>query len=59
MLNSTGRAVETISGSPINGPWDMTSVTDGQGRLYVADTQGNRIAAVPHALTRQTPRGLR
>ncbi len=28
-----------------------------EGTLYVADTQGNRIAAVPGALYRQTPVG--
>jgi hypothetical protein len=28
-----------------------------EGTLYVADTQGNRIAAVPNALFRQTPLG--
>jgi hypothetical protein len=129
VLDSTGHVVETISGPPINGPWDMTSVADGhdatlfvtnvlngtvasgetpvdegtvvrirlrirdnhpprvkamdviadgfpertdpaalvigptgvalgeEGVLYVADTQGNRIAAVPGALYRQTPLG--
>jgi len=129
VLDSTGHAVETISGAPINGPWDMTSVSQGQnatlfvtnvlngtvksgetpidegtvvrihvhirnnqppkigtptvianefpertdpaalvvgptgvalgqgGTLYVADTQGNRIAAIPNALGRQTPLG--
>ncbi|MFI5003606.1 MAG: hypothetical protein ACHQE6_01210 [Solirubrobacterales bacterium] len=139
VLDSTGHVVQTISGPPINGPWDMTSVdqgdgatlfvtnvlngtvasgetpTDGgtvvrirvhvgehsgdhfgdharhglrvtsietiasgfpertdpaalvigptgvglgeEGTLYVADTQGNRIAAVPGALYRQTPLG--
>ncbi len=126
MLDSSGHVVKTISGPPINGPWDMTSVSQGQsstvfvtnvlngtvasgetpvdkgtvvrirlkggahhppavtatdviaggfpertdpaalvvgptgvglgqeGVLYVADTQGNRIAAVPGALGRQT-----
>jgi hypothetical protein len=131
VLNSSGRVVQTISGPPIDGPWDMTSVdqgdgaalfvtnvlngtvasgetpTDGgtvvrirlhtgyrerralqvtsmeviadgfpertdpaalvigptgvglgeEGTLYVADTQGNRIAAVPGAMYRQTPLG--
>jgi hypothetical protein len=129
VLNSSGHPVETISGTPINGPWDMTSVAQGQnatlfvtnvlngtvasgekpvdegtvvrirvhirnnhppkvgpptviangfpertdpaalvigptgvalgeeGILYVADTLGNRIAAVPNALDRQTPLG--
>ncbi|HEV3093260.1 MAG TPA: hypothetical protein VGY30_01960 [Solirubrobacteraceae bacterium] len=128
VLNKVGNVVETISGPPINGPWDMTSVDDGSGAtlfvtnvlngtvasgetptdggtvvrirlhlggkhhlptvttedviangfpertdpaalvvgptgvalgddgtLYVADTQGNRIAAVPAARSRTTP----
>ncbi len=126
VLNNQGKAIETISGPPIDGPWDMTAVSEGQsstlfvtnvlngtvasgetpidqgtvvrirlhtgahgvpkvgavtviadgfpertdpaalvvgptgvalgeeGTLYVADTQGNRIAAVPHALNRQS-----
>jgi hypothetical protein len=29
VLNSAGKAVETIAGSNIQGPWDMTSVTQG------------------------------
>ncbi len=131
VLNSSGQVVQTISGPPIDGPWDMTEVdqgdgatlfvtnvlngtvasgetpTDGgtvvrirlhvgerrhhalrvtemnviatgfpertdpaalvvgptgvglgeEGTLYVADTQGNRIAEVPGALYRQTPLG--
>jgi hypothetical protein len=129
VLDSTGHVVQTISGPPINGPWDMTSVGNGsnttlfvtnvlngtvasgttpidegtvvrirlrtrdnhppkvkamdviasdfpertdpaalvvgptgvglgeEGTLYVADTQGNRIAAVPGALYRQAPLG--
>jgi hypothetical protein len=127
VLDSSGHPVETISGPPINGPWDMTAVSEGanstlfvtnvlngtvaagetpvdkgtvvgirlhtgvgraprvtsteviatgfpertdpaalvvgptgvalggDGTLYVADTQGNRIAAVRNALGRQTP----
>jgi hypothetical protein len=127
VLDKNGDVVETISGPPINGPWDMTSVDEGssamlfvtnvlngtvasgetptdggtvvrirlrvgkhhppavtamdviasgfpertdpaalvigptgvalgeEGTLYVADTQGNRIAAVPDAADRQTP----
>jgi hypothetical protein len=129
VLDSTGHVVQTISGPPINGPWDMTAVNQGdgatlfvtnvlngtvasgetpidegtvvrirvhpshrrglrvkameviaggfpertdpaalvigptgvdlgeEGTLYVADTQGNRIAAVPDALHRQAPLG--
>lgn len=127
ILNSTGHVVKTITGGPINGPWDMTAVsagpfstlfvtnvlngtvasgetpTDGgtvvrivlatlpgqtpqvisekviatgfpeqtseaalvvgptgvglgfEGTLFVADTQANRIAAVPNALFRNAP----
>jgi hypothetical protein len=128
VLDKTGNVVETISGGPIDGPWDMTSVDEGsgatlfvtnvlngtvasgetptdggtvvrirlhiggkhrppavtameviangfpertdpaalvvgptgvalgeEGTLYVADTQGNRIAAIPAARYRQTP----
>jgi hypothetical protein len=128
VLDSTGHVVKTISGPPINGPWDMTSVGQGanttlfvtnvlngtvasgqtptaggtvvrirlhtgehrppavvasdviatgfpertdpaalvvgptgvgldDGILYVADTQSNRIAAIPDAMSRQTPFG--
>jgi hypothetical protein len=129
VLDSSGHVVQTISEAPINGPWDMTSVSQGDnatlfvtnvlngtvasgetpipegtvvrirvhvhgghapkfgtptviatgfpertdpaalvvgptgvalgedGTLYVADTQGNRIAAVPDALGRGTPAG--
>jgi hypothetical protein len=139
VLDSSGHVVQTISGPPINGPWDMTAIDQGdgatlfvtnvlngtvasgetpidegtvvrihlhigdrrgggqgagrhgavrvtdmdviangfpertdpaalvvgptgvalgdEGTLYVADTQGNRIAAVPNAQGRQTPLG--
>ena len=129
VLDSSGQVVQTISGPPIDGPWDMTAVGAGDGAtlfvtnvlngtvasgetpidegtvvrirvhprfrrglqvgpvetiatgfpertdpaalvvgptgvglgeedtLYVADTQGNRIAAIPDALFRQTPLG--
>jgi sugar lactone lactonase YvrE len=127
VLDSSGKPVSTISSAQIAGPWDMTSVTQGNmttlfvsnalnggaakgvhtiknstvlrirlkdepgqppkvvseqviangipwrddpealvigptgvalaqsGTLYLADTEGNRIAAVPQALTRTTP----
>jgi hypothetical protein len=38
ILNSFGRVVETIAGGPIDGPWDMTSVTTGPiTTLFVAN----------------------
>lgn len=128
VLNPRGQVVKTISGGPINGPWDMTTFSSGTisflfvtnvlngtvasggtptdggtvvrivlnsaggvpavaseqviatgfsertdpnalvigptglgwspgGTLYVADTLGNRIAAVPNSALRQTPLG--
>jgi hypothetical protein len=129
VLDSSGKPVQTISGPPINGPWDMSATGDGPnttlfvtnvlngtvasgetptdggtvvririhtserhapavtamdvvgegfpertdeaalvvgptglelgngGTLYVADTQQNRIAAIPNALHRSTPLG--
>jgi hypothetical protein len=129
VLDSSGKAVLTLSGAPINGPWDMYAVDSGttatlfvsnvlngtvgangnvvdqgsvvrivlqtpsgftpqvlsstviagafpektdpdalvigptglaldsNGVLYVADTLGNRIAAITHALTRTTDAG--
>jgi hypothetical protein len=129
VVNSRGHLIETISGGPLNGPWDMTSTEHGDittlyvtnvlngtvknspnvvdegtvlrmefltvpdavpmllnatviargfpertdpaalvvgptgvalgsnGTLYVADTQGNRIAAIPDAATRQNALG--
>jgi sugar lactone lactonase YvrE len=129
VLNPIGKVVKTISGPPINGPWDLTSIAFGDhaalfvtnvlngtvaakgatvnqgtvvrialdapdnatpvvtserviatgfpertdpealvvgptgdglgffGTLFVADTQGNRIAAIPNALFRQTAFG--
>jgi hypothetical protein len=129
VLNSSGAPVETISGAPIDGPWDLTATSEGnestlfvtnvlngtvasgrtpidegtvvrihlhvtaakppqvtaesviaegfpeetnpaalvigptgdalgqEGTLFVADTLGNRIAAVPNALTRTTAIG--
>ncbi len=129
VLDSHGHVIRTIAGPPINGPWDLASVSFGpltalfvtnvlngtvahgesvtdegtvvrlglfssaehapfvfserviatgfpertdeaalvvgptgaglgfDGTLYVADTQGNRIAAIPDALFRQSPLG--
>jgi hypothetical protein len=38
VLNSAGVPVETISGPPINGPWDMTAVSQGnQSTLFVTN----------------------
>ncbi len=46
VLDSTGKPVDTISGTPINGPWDMTSVEDGNGAtLFVTNVLNGTVAA--------------
>jgi hypothetical protein len=52
---ATGFPERTDSAALVVGPTGVALA--GDGTLYVADTQGNRIAAVPHALTRRTPLG--
>ena len=44
VLDSTGHPVETISGGPINGPWDMTSVNEGQNAVLFVSNVLNDIA---------------
>ena len=46
VLNSFGRVVETIAGSPINGPWDMTAVDRGSSAtLFVANVLNGTVKA--------------
>jgi hypothetical protein len=46
VLNSVGHPVETISGAPINGPWDMTSVSQGNNStLFVANVLNGTVAS--------------
>jgi hypothetical protein len=46
VLDSSGHAVETISGAPINGPWDMTSVSEGQNAvLFVSNVLNGTVAS--------------
>jgi hypothetical protein len=45
VLNSLGRVVETISGTDINGPWDMTSYDGGKfGVLFVSNVLNGTVA---------------
>ena len=38
VLNSSGKVVETVSGPPINGPWDMTALSYGDSAtLFVTN----------------------
>jgi hypothetical protein len=48
VLDSSGNAVETISGSPINGPWDMTALDAGStATLFVTNVLNGTVAASP------------
>jgi hypothetical protein len=46
VLDSGGHVVQTISGAPINGPWDMTSVAAGQNAtLFVTNVLNGTVAS--------------
>ncbi len=51
VLNSQGQVVETFSGDPINGPWDMTALDDGStALLFVTNVLNNTVAASPNVV---------
>lgn len=46
VLDSMGNPVETFSGAPINGPWDMTAAEDNTGaKLFVSNVLNGTVAA--------------
>jgi hypothetical protein len=46
VLDSTGKPVQTISGAPINGPWDMSSTGDGVNTtLFVTNVLNGTVAS--------------
>jgi len=46
VVNSKGSVVETFSGSPINGPWDMTALDKGnEAFLFVTNVLNGTVAA--------------
>jgi hypothetical protein len=48
VINSSGQAVETIAGGPINGPWDMTAVENGStATLFVTNVLNGTVKASP------------
>ena len=48
VLDSSGNPVETISGGPINGPWDMTALDSGSmATLFVTNVLNGTVAASP------------
>jgi hypothetical protein len=56
VLNSRGRAVETIAGQGINGPWDATwaSLGGGQAALFVTNVLNGTVAAQGKVVHRGT-----
>lgn len=50
VLNNQGQVVETWSGGPINGPWDLTSVSSGDhAQIFVTNVLNGTVAAAgPH-----------
>lgn len=55
VLNSVGNVVETFAGQPINGPWDMTALDQGnQATLFVTNVLNGTVKASPNVVNRQT-----
>lgn len=55
VLNSMGRVAETISGRPINGPWDMTARDRGSSAsLFVSNVLNGTVAAAGRVVNRGT-----
>jgi hypothetical protein len=55
VLNRWGHAVETFSGSMINGPWDMTAVDRGNNTLlFVTNVLNGTVAASPNVVNHGT-----
>lgn len=55
VLDSTGKPVETFSGAPINGPWDMTAWERGtKAKLFVTNVLNGTVAASPAVVNKGT-----
>jgi len=57
VLDSRGTPVETFSGPPINGPWDMTALDEGsQATLFVTNVLNGAVATAnpPHVVNQGT-----
>ena len=55
MLNSDGKAVSTISGPQIAGPWDMTATSQGNvSTLFVSNALNGGAAAGKHTVDNST-----
>jgi hypothetical protein len=55
VLNASGAVVRTISGAPINGPWDMTALDRGASALlFVTNVLNGTVAASPKVVREGT-----
>ena len=55
VLNSNGHVVETFSGAPINGPWDMVALDGGDwAALFVTNVLNDTVRRSPHTVNRGT-----
>jgi len=55
VLDSKGEVVQTISGGPINGPWDLTSVSYGdEATLFVTNVLNGTVKAAGAVVERGT-----
>jgi hypothetical protein len=55
VLNNMGQTVETLAGSPINGPWDMiASEVNGMAVLFVTNVLDGTVAASPNVVNNGT-----
>jgi len=52
VIDRNGNPVETISGGPINGPWDMTALDNGSkgATLFVTNVLNGTVAASPNTV---------
>jgi hypothetical protein len=55
VLNGSGQVVETFSGAPINGPWDMVAQDGGDwAALFVTNVLNDTVRRSPHTVRKGT-----
>jgi len=55
VVSNSGRPVETLSGHGINGPWDMTAISNGSvAALFVTNVLNGTVAASPNVVHKGT-----
>lgn len=54
MIDRNGNPVRTISGAPIDGPWDMTALDGSSPLLFVTNVLNGTVAASPNTVNSGT-----